>query len=153
MTDIEQLKRLAEAATPMDYSSAKVKEQVEITCPYCCGEGNVDCLNIINFDDLPLGVQVFGIGNEMVAAENFIEAFTPTTILSLIARLERAEKALKLSEVTFEKITKQATVSQESENEKPDAEYVPTTAWLGFMHIKDAIAECKVLITALEQKP
>jgi hypothetical protein len=93
--DLDKLEALAKAATPLNYSSAQVKEPVEITCPYCNGVGDVDCLNIFNFDDLPIGVQVFGIGNEVAAAESYIEAFTPATALALIARVRELEEALK----------------------------------------------------------
>lgn len=54
--------------------------------------------------------------------------------------LHLALRALDMERV-FNRILKQVEVSQANEAEKPEAKYTQTVAWLGFMHIKDAINE------------
>lgn len=99
MTD---LRKLAEAATPLNLASAQKISCGEIECPTCGGEGFVDGKDFLNIDGVAVGVQVYGIGTEMVAAENYYAAANPSAILALLdekdaltARVAELEAALK----------------------------------------------------------
>lgn len=81
MTD---LRKLAEAATPLNLASAQKISCGEIECPTCGGEGFVDGKDFLNIDGVAVGVQVYGIGTEMVAAENYYAAANPSAILALL---------------------------------------------------------------------
>lgn len=103
MVDLVKLEELAKAATPLDLSSAeKVRDDYEITCPVCDGEGEILAKDWCNIDDQAIGVQVYGIGEKMTAMERFIDAANPATILELLAEIERLREALKVFGDAFE---------------------------------------------------
>lgn len=96
MIDIKKLKELALAATPQNLDTAQ--EKLEgfidgyIECPCCGGEGTVKLnADYCNYDGAAMGVQFYGIGPEHVAAEAFFRAANPTTVLELIALVERLD--------------------------------------------------------------
>jgi hypothetical protein len=92
-----ELKRLAEAATPQDFDSAEEKtENGYIECPHCGGEGEVERqVDYCNYDNVAIGVQFYGIGNEFGAAEAYYRAANPAAVIALIADFN-AEHALRL---------------------------------------------------------
>lgn len=94
MSDHSELKRLAETATPQDFDSAETKsENGYIECPCCSGEGEVDLESeYCNYDNVAIGVQFYGIGNEFGAAEAFYRAANPAAVLALIAEVEALRK-------------------------------------------------------------
>lgn len=96
---IAALKAAALAATPQNIDSAQRIEYYDdgshVECPACGGEGHVELeADFCNYDGTAIGVQFYGIGNAHGAAEAYLRAAMPTTVLALIDRLERAEAAL-----------------------------------------------------------
>lgn len=104
MTDLNELKKLAEAATPGPWS-----------CPI---EDHDSIAAQVEFIERPGGLALSAVWLASVDQENrgdydsercfsqeaendrrFIAAANPTTVLDLIARLERAEKALEQAAV------------------------------------------------------
>ncbi|KKI36097.1 hypothetical protein VI03_25305 [Burkholderia vietnamiensis] len=97
---LEALKCAALAATPQDIDTAEETDRYSdgshVECPACGGEGSVPRESeFCNYDGEALGVQFFGVGNAVGAAEAYFRAASPAKILQLIARLERAEFALR----------------------------------------------------------
>jgi len=67
----EELERLCEAATPGDLATAEggARDQEDVECPACGGEGSISATDYCNFDGAATGVQFFGIGKEFGAHE------------------------------------------------------------------------------------
>jgi len=106
--DLDKIKEAAEKATPQNLGTAECVDDEEMDCPLCGGNGFVDSKHYTNYDDAPIGVSFFGVGDEHVKAEAYFRALPPKTILSLVAVVEAARayvalyhdpKAAGLSEV------------------------------------------------------
>lgn len=94
MTD--ELRKLAEAATPLDLSTAqKFRDGEYIECPVCNGEGGIDAKDYCNIDGHAIGVQIYGIGEKMVAMENFVKAANPTAVIALLDELTALRAKVK----------------------------------------------------------
>jgi len=67
----EEIERLCEAATPGDLATAEggARDQEDVECPACGGEGSISATDYCNFDGAATGVQFFGIGKEFGAHE------------------------------------------------------------------------------------
>lgn len=90
--EIEALLKLAGAATPLDLSTAqKVRDSDEIVCPTCDGDGCVPAKDWCNIDGHAIGIQVYGIGDQMAAMENFVYAANPAVIKALCTLALQAE--------------------------------------------------------------
>lgn len=90
----EELRKVAEAATPLDFDSAEMKRRVGevIECPHCQGEGDVTLeADYCNFDGTAIGVEFYGIGMAHGAAEAFVRAFNPKTAIALLDRIAALE--------------------------------------------------------------
>lgn len=90
----EELRKVAEAATPLDLDSAELKRRVgeTVECPHCQGEGDVTLeADYCNFDGTAIGVEFYGIGLAHGAAEAFVRAFNPKTAIALLDRLAALE--------------------------------------------------------------
>jgi hypothetical protein len=90
--DLDALEKVALAVTPGDIDSAPEggeygrKEAGKwYQCPACDGQGEVEGATYSNFDSKPIGVQFFGIGAEFGEWEAYYRAFTPATVLRLLA--------------------------------------------------------------------
>ncbi|MBE8590725.1 hypothetical protein IQK56_07160 [Pseudomonas sp. MAFF 301449] len=96
MPDYNELKRLAEAATPQEFDTAEEKSgNGYIECPHCGGSGEVEIeADYCNYDGAAIGVQFYGIGHEFGAAEAYYRAANPAAVLTLIADLERNQRML-----------------------------------------------------------
>lgn len=97
MIDVEKLKKLHEAATKGDLSTAErhVAEE-HIECPVCQGDGEVLASDYCNIDGKALGVQFYGIGNEFGAHEalwTYLVHSVPA-ILAMAEERERMREAL-----------------------------------------------------------
>lgn len=94
--DLDELERLAKAATPQNIDAAEIIEGDEgktIECPACSGEGYVSLEgDYCNFDGCAIGVQFYGIGNEHGAAERYYRAANPAVVIELARRLREAEE-------------------------------------------------------------
>lgn len=88
--DYSDLVDAAKQASSMDFDSAELHTEGGYTdCPYCDG-GLIEVeADFCNFDDLPLGVQFYGIGKEFGLAERYYRAATPARILALVEELSR----------------------------------------------------------------
>ena len=94
MTD--ELRKLAEAATPLDLSTAqKFRDGEYIECPVCNGEGGIDAKDYCNIDGHAIGVQIYGIGEKMVAMENFVKAANPTAVIALLDEITALRAKVK----------------------------------------------------------
>lgn len=92
--DLDNLERLAKAATPQNIDSAQRIEHYgdgsHIECPACDGEGHVELeADFCNYDGTAIGVQFYGIGNEHGAAEAYFRVANPAATLELIAEVRR----------------------------------------------------------------
>lgn len=89
--DLSALRTAAESAQA-PYLALKPCEYVEgmFECPSCNGDGSVDGATH-NSDSMPIGLQVFGIGEDMTALEQYLAAITPATVLRLLAVVEAAK--------------------------------------------------------------
>lgn len=103
MSDFNELKRLALAATPQNFDSAEEKaENGYIECPHCGGSGEVELeADYCNYDNAAIGVQFYGIGHEFGAAEAYYRAANPRAISELVDDFDRvtAERDAALEEV------------------------------------------------------
>jgi hypothetical protein len=92
-----ELKRLHEAATPGDLSTAELppRDQEDVDCPCCGGEGTVPATDYCNIDGVALGVQFYGIGSEFGAHEKLWRFFVKNipAILSALAPVGEGEVA------------------------------------------------------------
>lgn len=100
----EEIRKRAEAATPGNLDTVNDpndeyggRSEGVYECPMCNGDGSVDGVTYCNFDDVAMGVQFFGIGEEHGKYEQFFRAANPAAVLALLsaldAAIERAEKA------------------------------------------------------------
>jgi hypothetical protein len=94
---INELEKLARAATPQNFDSAK--EDIRIggvfECPLCGGEGEVELsVDYCNYDNAAMGVQFYGIGKEFRSAEAYYRAANPATMLKLIEIIRVQHQAL-----------------------------------------------------------
>jgi hypothetical protein len=91
--ELEQLKRLALACTPQNLNTAEHKDDGNgeyVTCHICGGDGSIELeTTYTNYDNIAIGVQFFGVGNEFGAADRYFRAANPAFILQLIEALER----------------------------------------------------------------
>ena len=101
---IAAIRARAEAATPGNLDTVNDpndeyggRSEGVYECPMCNGDGSVDGVTYCNFDDVAMGVQFFGIGEEHGKYEQFFRAANPAAVLALLsaldAAIERAEKA------------------------------------------------------------
>lgn len=93
MTSLTDLRRVAEEAFPMNIDSAATIMDREIDCPIC-GDGTVETRLFENFDNSPVSVEVYGIGDALTKTEAFLRLVNPATVLSLLDRIEKAEADL-----------------------------------------------------------
>lgn len=101
-TDINELARqLREAAgevSPQNIDSAQAVSDTDgyIECPHCSGEGAVNLeADYCNYDELPIGVQFYGIGTGVGAAERYFRAASPNNITVILDALEAAQQYAK----------------------------------------------------------
>lgn len=112
MVDLEDLKAKALAATTCDLSTAELVRPSGgyIECPVCGGDGHVHAGNdFVNFDDLPIGVQFYGFGDEINVNEVYFRSFTPATAIALIDILQATEQerdAIKANYTALESLCK-----------------------------------------------
>lgn len=86
--DLDAIEAAALACPALNLSSATEPLQAggQIECPHCGGEGHVELeADYCNFDGHALGVQFYGIGHVHGAAEAFVRAVNPKTVLQLLA--------------------------------------------------------------------
>ena len=84
MTTYEELRAAAIAATPQDLDTSQYITSDELyECPLCGGDGSVEGRDFCNFDDFAIGVHIYGIGEKMVACEQY-----PRKIISLLNELD-----------------------------------------------------------------
>jgi hypothetical protein len=85
--DITELKQKAEAVDgqfPLTVWETEDGDRYE--CPLCNGDGEVD--GDISYSKGASGIQAFGIGKDLNDMKAYVDAFTPSTVLSLIAEVE-----------------------------------------------------------------
>lgn len=68
---IARLRKLHEAATPGDLSTADITEDGDFICPHCDGIGEVAGEQYINYDGVAANVLFTGIGHEFGANRNW----------------------------------------------------------------------------------
>lgn len=84
LTLADELMVLAGKATPQRLERAQTHDLNEpVDCPLCDGEGVVEVETYANYDDVAIGVQFFGVGDEHVAAHELYKLATPTNITAL----------------------------------------------------------------------
>lgn len=140
---LEVLKKAALAATPQNLDSAEIVENPQtgekfLECPCCGGEGSVKLhADYCNYDGHALGVQFYGIGPEHLAAEAYFRAASPATILALIERVGRAERASTLLEQIID-------IYDDGTNNAPEHRWYVEGAW------SEVLAEARASIAAKE---
>lgn len=90
-----QLREAAEEVSPQNIDSAQAVSDTDgyIECPHCSGEGTVNLeADYCNYDELPIGVQFYGIGTGVGAAERYFRAASPNNITVILDALEAAQK-------------------------------------------------------------
>jgi hypothetical protein len=87
---LAELERLHSAVTALDLSTAEERREGPIDCPVC-GDGTVESTDYCNIDQRPIGIMVYGIGEEMRAAEQWIAAMR-NAAPALIAAAREAER-------------------------------------------------------------
>ena len=98
----EEIVALKAIAGPGDLSTAQIKPNSEgewVECPACYGEGMVDAETYVNFDDKPLTVQFYGIGECFGNYQNLFDTaikHAPSIALALIEKHRALEEALEL---------------------------------------------------------
>jgi hypothetical protein len=94
---INDLEKLARAATPQNFDSAKedIRSGDIVECPMCGGEGEVEVTaDYCNYDDVAIGVQFYGVGKEFRSAEAYYRAANPNTVLKLCEIIRRQHEVL-----------------------------------------------------------
>ena len=91
------------AATPQNFDTAShVYTDGEAECPTCGGDGFVAVAKeYLNYDDVALGVQFYGIGEEPGKAEAYYRAVPPALALALLAALEAEKKRADEAEALY----------------------------------------------------
>lgn len=93
---ITDLIKLAEKLTPGDLSTAATHDAVEeVDCPFCDGQGSVDGETYTNFDDVAMGVQFFGVGDEHAHWQAYFNALKPSRLMALLKVAEAARTCQK----------------------------------------------------------
>jgi len=98
----EEIVALKAIAGPGDLSTAQIKPTSEgewVECPACNGEGMVDAETYVNFDDKPLTVQFYGIGECFGNYQNLFDTaikHAPSIALALIEKHRALEEARSL---------------------------------------------------------
>ena len=101
--ELAALRDLLALASPQALDTAErradtVTDGEYVDCPCCDGDGSVDAATYTNYDDMAIGVQFFGVGDQFVhneAAYRALWAATPalvhtaTVSLALYAALKR----------------------------------------------------------------
>lgn len=109
----EEIVALKAIAGPGDLSTAQIKPNSEgewVECPACYGEGMVDAETYVNFDDKPLTVQFYGIGECFGNYQNLFDTaikHAPAIALALIEKhraLEEAQAHIQILLDIFEPI-------------------------------------------------
>lgn len=83
---VERLNAAFMAATPQKIKTAEQRQNGEYECPLCGGEGSVEAEIYNNYDQVAIGVQFFGVGEDHVRAEELYEALIEE-VPKLIAHL------------------------------------------------------------------
>jgi hypothetical protein len=92
---LDEIKVSLMDVSPLNLKSAEVRRDVEnIECPLC-EEGYLEATDYTNIDDLPLGVQFFGIGYSIDKSERYFTAVSPKNIRKLLVYLEDVESVFK----------------------------------------------------------
>jgi len=98
----EEIVALKAIAGPGDLSTAQIKPTSEgewVECPACNGEGMVDAETYVNFDDKPLTVQFYGIGECFGNYQNLFDTaikHAPAIALALIEKHRALEECMGL---------------------------------------------------------
>lgn len=106
----ETLERLGKEATPGDLATAEsVRTDTGVECPMCGGDGDLDAKAYTNFDNVAVGVQFFGVGNEHVVQEALWHAYrnNHAQILAALRVAEVADEvktALEQAAIRFDSI-------------------------------------------------
>ena len=104
MTTYEELRAAAMAATPQDLDTSQYITSYELyECPLCGGDGSVEGLDFCNFDDFAIGVQIYGIGEKMVACEQYWRKASPRKIISLLDELNAKDARIAKLEADLTK--------------------------------------------------
>lgn len=99
MSDFDEIKRLALAATPQDFDSAEIIDKADdlsfASCPLCDGEGAVEIVaDYCNYDEVALGVQFYGVGSEHIDAEAYYRAIRPSVAIELVDEITQLRAEL-----------------------------------------------------------
>lgn len=126
MSKYNELKRLAEAATPQNFDSAEEKaENGYIECPHCGGQGEVERqVDYCNYDNVAIGVQFYGIGNEFGAAEAYYRAANPAAVMALIADFDAEHaRAGRLQQMVTDGIEREQVLREQLAGVTADRDY------------------------------
>ncbi len=84
---VREIIRLSQGVT-LELSTAEYSEKQEgVDCPMCDGEGYVECDIHENIDNLPLTVGIYGIGNRMTMAQDYLNVVKPSMLVPLLEQL------------------------------------------------------------------
>ncbi|MFU0930876.1 hypothetical protein ACM26E_08645 [Kluyvera cryocrescens] len=98
------MKAAAEKATALNLDTAQeIRDEDGCTeCPVCGGEGHVDAeRDYCNIDNVALGVQFYGIGEQHGIAEEYFRQVVPANVLALVEALEKTQTELESFRTAF----------------------------------------------------
>ena len=101
MTSDQDLLALAEKVSPGNLDTATksggfgcIEHDKLYKCPACDGDGEVDGSTYCNLDNVSMGVQFFGVGNDHGVYEAYFRAASPSRIKALILEKQASESRI-----------------------------------------------------------
>ncbi len=81
---IDDIKETIGKVSMLDLSTAEYEHTDVAECPMCCGDGEVSRSSYDSVDDLPLNIDINGIGKSVKNAQDYFESVSPSKIKKLL---------------------------------------------------------------------
>jgi hypothetical protein len=84
---VREIIRLSQGVTLYLSTAENAEKEEDVDCPMCDGEGYVDRDLYENIDNFPLTVGIYGIGDGMTMARDYVNAVKPSLLIPLLEQL------------------------------------------------------------------
>lgn len=88
---IDDIKLVIDKVSALDLTTAEYGHTDIVECPLCQGDGEVSRSSYTNVDDLPLNIDVNGIGECVSDAEKYLISVSPEKIKDLLKYIDSLE--------------------------------------------------------------
>jgi len=93
---IDDIKATIDKVSMLNLTTAEYGHTNVVECPMCGGDGEVSRTSYTNIDDLPLNIDVTGIGECVSDTDKYLIAVSPDKIKKLIDGIEKMHKELHM---------------------------------------------------------